>query len=97
MRITLEEQKADLETAAKVTEELVDGLAEETRKRQVAEVELANVSAGAISLERGWAIVHALVEDIRDRKGLEEEWSLIDEDTKTNLLEEWVRLVRETK
>lgn len=39
MRITLAEAKADLEQAAKVTCELVDGLSEETRKRQVAEVE----------------------------------------------------------
>jgi hypothetical protein len=40
MRITLAEKTADLENAAKVTEELIDGLAEETRKRNVAEVEV---------------------------------------------------------
>lgn len=45
LRIRIEEQKRDLEQAAKVTEELVDGLAEETRKRQVAEVELAKLQS----------------------------------------------------
>jgi multidrug efflux pump subunit AcrA (membrane-fusion protein) len=40
MRISLAEAKADLEQAAKVAEELVDGLSEEQRRRNVAEVEV---------------------------------------------------------
>lgn len=49
LRISLAETKKDLEQAAKVTEELVDGLAEETRKRQVAEV--ANERLRALCLK----------------------------------------------
>lgn len=41
--------RVDLEQAAKVTEELVDGLSEETRKRQLAELELADTKAALLA------------------------------------------------
>lgn len=55
-RITLAEAKKDLEQAAKVTSELVDGLSEETRRRNVAEVEVEAERRDGLTVAEGEAL-----------------------------------------
>lgn len=70
MRIAVAEAKADRDQAAKVTEELVDGLSEEARRRQAAEVEAGRfrelVAQFEAGLTRGAALpAHVLIQQAR--------------------------------
>lgn len=38
-------------------------------------------------------IVHAIIADIRDRRGLKQEWNQIDSDIKDEIYENWKQIV----
>ena len=48
-----------------------------------------------ITTEKSMTILEARDKYFADRKGLAEEWDLIDEETATNIIDEWVRLAVE--
>lgn len=48
-----------------------------------------------ITREQAQNIVDAILGDLVDRKGLAEEWDLIDEETATNIIDAWIDLAIE--
>lgn len=49
-----------------------------------------------ISDEHAERILKALINDLRDRRGLKQEWNQIDDDIKDEIVREWTRIILET-
>ncbi len=39
-------------------------------------------------------IVEAIIEDLSDRKGLQNEWDELDDETEKEIIEEWIKIVK---
>jgi len=46
-----------------------------------------------IKEERAKKIVHSIIDDLSDRRGLRQEWEKIDEDIQNEIKESWISIV----
>ena len=46
-----------------------------------------------IKEERAKKIIHSIIDDLSDRRGLRQEWEKIDEDIQNEIKESWISIV----